>query len=663
MNSIRLPIILLCLLCHAITATASRDSIAIDEVHISGWQAVRLRHEITPVQALNATSIERLGAMQVSDAVKIFAGVQVKDYGGIGGLKTVSVRSLGAQHTAVSYDGIMLSDEQSGQVDIGKLSLENVELLSLANGQSSDIFLPAKAFAAGSVLTVETIQPTLTDSAHANISAGLKVGSFGFVAPNVSYTQSLGKRFSFSVNGEYQTAKGNYPYTLVNGDIQEKLRRTNSDISSVRTEANLLARLTDEQQLSAKVYFYDSERGLPGATVHYNLYSSQRLWDRVFFAQMQHKVSYNNALSQRSFIKYNHSYTRYLDPDYPNAEGELNNRYTQGELYASTIALWQVFRQLQFSAAIDGAYHTLDANLYDFAYPTRYSLLGNLAAKYEHRYFDLMANVLNSAFFNQVEYGNRPDNAYKCSPAATLSVKPLGNEQLQVRLFYKDIFRMPSFNDLYYGQIGNTNLRPEKAQQYNLGATFYHSWKQQAHYISVSADAYRNYVSDKIIAIPTKDLFVWSMMNMGRVQITGLDITARLGVTLHAGYILTLNGSYTYQKSIDKTNPQSDTYNHQIPYTPQHSGSAGASLETPYASLDYNVIVSGSRYTLAQNISSNYLNGYADHSLALRKKFSVHKLRCKASVEVQNLLNAQYEVVRNFPMQGRSLRATLTVTV
>ena len=43
-----------------------------------------------------------MGVADVAEAVKHFAGVQVRDYGGIGGLKTVGVRGLGAMHTGVS---------------------------------------------------------------------------------------------------------------------------------------------------------------------------------------------------------------------------------------------------------------------------------------------------------------------------------------------------------------------------------------------------------------------------------------------------------------------------------------------------------------------------------------------------------------------------------
>ncbi len=655
--------ILLCLLCFAFTATANRDTITINEVVVNAHKTEQLRHDISPVQTLNRISLTRLNALQVSDAVKSLAGVQVKDYGGIGGLKTVSVRSLGAKYTAVSYDGVLLADEQSGQVDLGKLSIDNVQSLSLASGLASDIFAPAKSFASGSLLCITTTTPSLTDSTHAHIAAGVKIGSFYFVAPSITYTQNVCKKFAFSVNGELQFAGGTYPYTLTNGDTQETFKRINSDIRSLRLEGNIYSNFSERQRLAAKIYLYHSERGLPGSTIFYYPHSSQRLWDKVAFAQLMHQVDYNEQFSQKSFIKYNHSYTHYLDPDYLSSEGMLDNRYTQNEIYASTSLLWNTTKALQFSTSLDGAYSTLDANLTSFAYPARTSIFANIAGKYTQRYFDVVANALGSFFIESVEHGIQPDNTQRISPAVTVAIKPLGSERLLLRAFYKDIFRMPSFNDLYYGQIGNPNLRPEKAQQYNVGVAFYQAWQQGAHYVSTSVDGYRNYVTDKIVAIPTKDLFVLSMINMGKVQITGLDVTAKVGFTPITGYSIALNGSYTYQKSIDKTNPQGKTYNHQIPYTPLHSGSAGASLATPYASLDYNVMISGNRYTLPQNNDANTLSGYADHSIAARKSFSLFRLDWKVSVEVLNLLDTQYEVIRYFPMPGRSFRGTLTVNI
>ena len=115
------------------------DTMAYHE--LSGVEVVEkvrpsVTREGTPLQIMDRAGIDRLGVQDLSEAVKRFSGVTVQDYGGIGGLKTVSVRSLGAKHTAVSYDGVTITDAQSGQVDISRFSLDNVEMVSLSIGQS-----------------------------------------------------------------------------------------------------------------------------------------------------------------------------------------------------------------------------------------------------------------------------------------------------------------------------------------------------------------------------------------------------------------------------------------------------------------------------------------------------------------------------------------------
>ena len=93
-----------CWLCVSLQAQQVEDSItgkvhAIPEVGIKGRRVPPALSATAPFQQMKKTDMERLGVSDVADAVRHFSGVSVKDYGGIGGLKTVSVRSLGAQHT------------------------------------------------------------------------------------------------------------------------------------------------------------------------------------------------------------------------------------------------------------------------------------------------------------------------------------------------------------------------------------------------------------------------------------------------------------------------------------------------------------------------------------------------------------------------------------
>jgi len=134
----------------AIVAPVSDDSITmqrIDDVVIEARRSPIKVSTAAPVQTLSGTELTRLGVQNMADAVRRFAGANVRDYGGVGGLKTVSVRNMGAAHAGVSYDGAPVSNCQAGQIDIGRFSLDNVSMLSLAIGQNEDLLQPAKLYA------------------------------------------------------------------------------------------------------------------------------------------------------------------------------------------------------------------------------------------------------------------------------------------------------------------------------------------------------------------------------------------------------------------------------------------------------------------------------------------------------------------------------------
>ena len=117
---------------------------ALDELMVV---ASRTSGEVVPVQTLSGEKLRNLGTHSIADAIRYFSGVQIKDFGGIGGLKSINVRSLGSQHVGVFYDGVELGNAQNGIVDLGRFSLDNMESVSLYNGQKSAALQSAKDYA------------------------------------------------------------------------------------------------------------------------------------------------------------------------------------------------------------------------------------------------------------------------------------------------------------------------------------------------------------------------------------------------------------------------------------------------------------------------------------------------------------------------------------
>jgi outer membrane receptor protein involved in Fe transport len=116
------------------------------------------------------------------------------------------------------------------------------------------------------------------------------------------------------------------------------------------------------------------------------------------------------------------------------------------------------------------------------------------------------ASLLSTLVTETVENGVRAEDQNRLSPYVSFTYKPFDKKDLRFRAFYKNIFRLPTFNDLYYSRIGNADLRPEITNQFNVGATYSVSPAKCLPLLSITVDAYRNDVKDKIVAIPTKNI-------------------------------------------------------------------------------------------------------------------------------------------------------------
>ncbi len=603
----------------------------------------------TPLQQLNAAQLSTINSISVADAIKQFAGVQVKDYGGVGGLKTVSVRSLGANHTGVLYDGISIGDAQGGQIDLGKFSLDNIEQIQLANSNPSELLLPARAFATASLLSLKSSSSILAKDEKQSIKIKLQQGSFGYFSPSVLYKIRIGQKFQTSVSSTYQNATSQYPFrSYENAALVEK--RKNSDIKAYRLEYDATYFINDSNKIKFKTFYYNSKRGLPGSIILYNNTSNQRLNDENFFAQAtwQNKINTKNEFLLSTKISTEKNY--YLDPSYPNSYGKLENEFHQQEMYFSAAYKYNVAKYIQLSYASDYFNSQLkrtDIFADSFATPNRNSFLNNFAIHIKKNAFELNGNVLHTIINEKVQNGKTGRNLHQLTPALSTIFQPFNNIQLFVRAFYKHIFRAPTFNDLYFTNIGNVNLKPENADQYNMGVTFSKNNMSFLDKITITTDAYINKVSDKILAVPRQNLFQWSMQNIGRVNIKGLDATLYLLFKEWNNIRLSSNISYTFQQAIDVSDATSTLYKTELPYTPMHTGSMNISAQYKKAILSYNIVASSYRYRQGDVIPENLLQGWSSHDFSVAYNL---KENYKIIAEANNIFNTQYEIIRYYPM-------------
>lgn len=615
------------------------------------------KNEITstaPLYIISNKSLNIAGITDIADALNRIPGITIRDYGGAGGMKTVSVRSFGTQHTGVSYDGIMLSDCQSGQIDLSRYSLENVDDISLVIGDNDDIFLPAKNASLPAIININTIKSPTNDLLP-HLTSQLKIGSFCYISPFVRYEQNLSHSFALSAIGEFVYAENDYPFTLRNISVVTKERRTNSRMKSGHGEANFIWNINKHNQLDGKLYYYDNDRLLPGQVRYYTNLSNEKLRDQNFFAQLGYRTFNGNNLSFKFKAKYNWAASKYKDGSY--SDGIKDADYWQREIYSSACILYTPFVDWAFSYAADYSFNNMNSSLSTDTRPYRHTILQSATIKYKTSRISIIGKLLYSLYFNDAQYGKSAKNLRKLSPSLSMSYKIFNDKNIYVRASYKNIFRSPTFNESYFYHFGSTDLLPETTDQYNIGFTFLKNVSNNTS-LKITLDGYMNHVKDKIVAVPY-NMFIWTNVNIGKVKVLGFDATANLSYKFSDRHSLIFTTSYSIQSAKNRTNPDSPYYGYQIAYTPLHSGSVSLCYENPWVNVTLHGTGMSSRSANNEHYEDSNIPGFFDTGITLFRSFKVLKNEITLKGDIKNLFNKQYEIVKAYPMPGISYQFSI----
>lgn len=616
----------------------------------------------TPLQSLDSADLRRSGAADIGAALRRLAGVNLRDYGGAGGLKTVSVRGLGAAHTAVSYDGLPVSDARGGQVDLGQFPLEQLGGLSLSVTDAPELLCPVKAVAAA---TVRLASPLPAAGRGLHGTAALRFGAFGTAMPSLRLQGPAGPRTSLSAAAAFRYGRNDYPFTLRNGQLVSRERRKGSRMQAWTGELDMRHATPGGGELAAKAYLYDSHRRLPGQVTLYTDEGDERLRERTAFAQ---------ALWHRRFGpfrlmaggKFNWQESRYADVDAQYPGGALRQHYWQREWYATAGASWQ--RGPWGAAyALDLLYDGLNSNLPDEGHARRLGVLQCLSLRFARRRLTATARLTGHVYRNRRSGGEAARDARRLAPVASVSWLALerrGRGGRAVRLYLRasaeEHFRVPTFTESYYYHLGAQDLRPESARRAGAGLALLlegggQCWRPV---LSVTADGYGGTVRDRITSIPY-NLFVWRTQNFGKVRTGGLDVTLRAQAEPARGHLLVLQGNYSLQRAADLSDRASRSYGLQPAYMPRHTGAASLAYEGPWLCAAVSVTGASERWSTHEHTAGTRLPGYAEAGLALYRSFRLGRCRLSVRADLSNAFDTQYEVVSRYPMPGRSWRLSL----
>jgi len=233
-------------------------------------------------------------------------------------------------------------------------------------------------------------------------------------------------------------------------------------------------------------------------------------------------------------------------------------------------------------------------------------------------------------------------------------------------------FRPPSFNELYYLNFGNSQLKPERANCFSLGT----SWKtQQTIYgeilygffrLDASVDGFYHRTENQILAVQTSP-FTVSAQNIADAQSYGIETSLQAVLEDDRQQAATLTLNYTYQRATNET-PSSFVRGKQLIYTPEHCASGILALKrsiSPDIRVNTGLTAqfAGERFYLPSNAPESVLPAFGIVGVFAEMAFMIGSTQATARLQADNLFDERYAVIRNFPMPGRSIRASFRVAL
>ncbi len=588
----------------------------------------------------------------LGDLLKTLPGISLKNYGGLGGLKTISSRGISGTHSGILIDGFLLQNAQTGQIDLSNIQLDNVQNISFSIAKNEDEIDVVSAYFNANNLKLTTYLNQFSKDTF-QFRMNLKQGSFGQIDSYLSGKYNLKKGY-FSFFTKYREAQGNYPFTVLNQDEIIRLQRINNQFSEFYAGFNMGIYLGKRAELNLQVKTNFSNKSLPGAIILYNQEANQFLINKNSGLNLDYLKHFTNKYnsSLKIYFSANYDDLLYLDSSYLNAIGYLKSNYWNTNFILGSTLKFKVTNKVEFVSGIEENFSILKANSNFNSEVQRFHFKYLNELKLNSKSFFYKLNFGLQHVYNQEVDTHDSDSRFYFTPSFTAFSK---NRILCLgELFYglKRNLRVASFNELYYNQIGNSSLKPEIANQIFLGT--YYDFRQKNNEFSTNISTFFNLVENKIVAVPTKNLFIWSIQNVGIARIIGTEIQVKHKFKMTQNLCFTTDINYSFQKVQDFSSRNSASYKHQLAYSPMHVSNLNFLVKYKRSGLNVSAYYNSKRYALNQNIKSNEVPSFYTLDFSIFYDHKIRKSEFRYSISIKNCLNNSYAFIQNYIMPGRN---------
>ena len=578
--------------------------------------------------------IERLAPMSMASTMSLFPGVFVKDYGGIGGLQTVSLRGGSSAQSLVMLDGARLSSAQNGSIDLTSIPVRRIESAEVLRGGASALY------GANAMTGVVDVRLRLPDTSGVGLT--LSQGAFNEWRSALDANLHLGKDVRVGLDVDVLGTRGSFPFSVNQFGTTFDVNRQNGHARHMR----LLARAEFGKRYSATVIVRSADRGVPGAVVQGAIAQARaQLRDDDLMAVMRSTL-YSSArdrvwmtASARSLDQH------FVDPDATivGTQG-IDVRYLQRDATAS--AVWQrqhedVQTTMRFDAShadLQGA--SIASRSGELVVRRSASISGDVQ----------MMNVLDTDV--ELRAAMRADVFSDVGTALSpmVALRRVIARGLALRGGWSLSFRPPTFNELYYLNYGTRDLRPERASTIEAGIVA-EPWS----WCSFDLTVYSGTIRNLIVSVPVSPV-ITSAQNVGTATSQGAELLIRSRA--FDGRLLA-QWSYALQFMRDATGrPGLD--GRLVPYAVPELASALAQWDAGawFASLQWSYM--GFRYATSGEPSEMMLRPFALTTLQSGIRMNGSAVRGSLMLQCDNLFDVSYQVVRGYPMPGRAIRVIVS---
>jgi len=589
----------------------------------------------TSIKIIDEKQILSVNGDRLSDVLKTSGNVFLKSYGNNASLSTISLNGLGAEHTLILIDGKKQNSFQNSQSDLNLLPKDKIEKIEILNNGSSSIY---GSNAIGGVVNIITKNEE-TDKMKVKVSGSY--GSYGYGKYGVNIINSNGK-LNYDLYYFKEKSEDNFKYYYNDGIIKTEKERINNKFDADNIYLNLNYRLNKRNDLRLNSGYFSQTRNNPGIEAG-TPPSASKQSDKNWNSNLIYKYNRDDKLIITSEINYQNNLMKYNEPGL--SDSYYKNYVISGN---TSISLRSDFIKnttgIEYiNAGIKGSsfYGDISRKQYSVFSANEISLTDKLKFFPSVR-LDYMSDLSKNVVTGKFGINYRPFDRYNLNFRASA-----GNN-----------FSAPTFNELYWQNIGNRDLSPEKSINFDAGLIYRFTAFAEN---TVELNYTKIKIEDKIVWKPAEYGF-WRPYNIDKSEsnILSFDLKSKLSLSKNLNMGFAYN--YTYNKSTKESSdyPGDESQGKQIFYIPVEMSKMGFEAEYKGVSLNLFYSFTGRRYSDYANRNRLPVIDLLDGNIGYR--FSLKNLSISTRLEINNILNEDYQVMQGYPMPLRNYKINLSLS-